>query len=81
MRTIADEQGREWEVMWVETVGAHMVKAATLAFRPVGEAGTEPLLTPVAFNSPAAADFAISTMSDKELRRRVAWVKTSFGIV
>lgn len=81
MRTIADEQGREWEVMWVETTGAHLVKAATLAFRPVGVAGAEPLVTPVAFNSPAAADFAISTMSDKEVRRRVEWAKTAAGIV
>lgn len=81
MRTIQDEQGREWEVTWVETVGAHMVKAATLAFRPMGVEGAEPLVTPVAFNSPAAADLAISMMGEKELRRRVAWAKTSAGIV
>lgn len=81
MRTVKDEQGREWEVTWVETLGAHMVKAATLAFRPVDDAAAEPLVTPVAFNSPAAADFAISTMSDKELRRRVGWAKTASGVV
>jgi hypothetical protein len=81
MRTVKDEHGREWTAMWVETVGAHMVKAATLAYRPVDDAAAEPLVTTVAFNSPAAAELALSTMSEKELTRRLAWVKTSSGVV
>lgn len=79
MREIQDEQGRSWQAVWVETRGAHGIRGATLAFR--GGEGDEPVLTPVEFNSPAAAEFAITTMSAKELRRRLQWAKTAAGIV
>jgi hypothetical protein len=79
MRTITDEDGRTWEVLGVETTGAHLKRGATLAFRPAEE-GAEPIATTVTFNSVEAADFAITTMSEKELHRRLAWAKTSAGI-
>ena len=81
MRRIVDEDGREWEVVAVESDVAHLRRGATLGFRPAGGAQAEPLLTPVTFNSPEAADFAIRTMADKELIRRLNWARTEAGLV
>ena len=80
MREIHDEQGRAWEAVPVETMVAHRKQGARLAFRPAGEAEAAAIPTPVEFNSRAAAEFAIRTMSDKELRRRLAWARTDAGI-
>ena len=71
MRQINDEAGRSWEAVAVPTHGAHMKLGATLAYRPTDQPDAEPLLTPVTFNSDRAAEFAIRTMSDAELRRRL----------
>lgn len=79
MRTITDEDGRAWEVVAAESTGAHLKRGATLAFRATGE-GAEPIRTTVSFNSIEAAEFAIGTMSEKELHRRLAWAKTEAGI-
>jgi hypothetical protein len=78
MRTITDEDGRTWEVVAAESTGAHLKRGATLAFRPQGGAA-DPIRTTVSFNSIEAADFAIGTMSEKELHRRLAWAKTEAG--
>ena len=80
MREIHDEQGRAWEAVPVETVVAHMKRGARLAFRPAGEGDAEAIPTPVQFNSRAAAEFAIRTMSEKELRRRLGWARTDAGL-
>jgi hypothetical protein len=79
MRTITDEDGKAWEVVPAESVGAHLKRGATLGFRPA-EPGVEPITTTVTFNSIEAAEFAIGTMSEKELQRRLAWAKTEAGI-
>lgn len=79
MRTITDEDGRAWEVVAAESTGAHLRRGATLGFRPAGDGG-EPILTTVTFNSLEAAEFAIGTMSEKELHRRLAWAKTEAGV-
>ena len=71
MREIIDGAGNRWEAIAVPTHGAHRKIGATLAFRPVGQADAEPVLTPIAFNSDEAAAFAINTMSEAELRRRL----------
>lgn len=71
MREITDKAGTRWEAISVPTHGAHRKLGATLAFRRVDEPGAEPLLTPIAFNSDEAAAFAIGSMSDAELRRRL----------
>lgn len=71
MRTITDEAGRSWEALAVPTHGAHMKLGATLAFRAADQPDADPLLTPITFNSDRAAEFAIRTMSDAELRRRL----------
>lgn len=81
MRRITDEEGREWEAVAVETDVAHLRRGATLGFRPAGEEGTEPLPTAVTFNSMEAADFAIRTMADKELVRRLNWAREQAGMV
>jgi hypothetical protein len=80
MRQITDDQGRVWEAVGAEAVVAHMRKGAVLAFRPAEEPATEPVRTTITFNSQAAADLAIRGMSDKELRRRLDWAKTSAGV-
>ncbi|HEX2187451.1 MAG TPA: hypothetical protein VHG51_01075 [Longimicrobiaceae bacterium] len=79
MRTITDEDGRSWEAVAAESTGAHLKRGAALGFRPAGE-DAEPIVTGITFNSLEAADFAIGTMSEKELRRRLAWAKTEAGI-
>jgi hypothetical protein len=79
-RRVTDDAGREWVAVAVETTVAHLKKGAVLAFRPADEPDAEPIRTPVEFNSAAAASFAIRTMSDKELRRRLTWAKTDAGI-
>jgi hypothetical protein len=79
-RTVVDDQGRTWEVAAVESVGAHLRKGATLAFRPAGDPAAEPVLTPIQFNSMQAAEFAIRTLGETDLKRRLEWAKTDAGI-
>ena len=79
-RRVRDPNGSEWVVVAAPAKVAHLKQGAVLAFRPADDAGAEPLRTPVEFNSAAAADFAIRTMGDKELRRRLDWAKTDAGI-
>jgi hypothetical protein len=81
MRTIADDKGRGWVAVAVPQKVAHLRTGAVLAFRPDDDAAAEPIRTPVDFNSAEAAGFAITTMSDKELRRRLEWAKTDAGVV
>ncbi len=79
MREIQDERGRSWEAVAVETIGAHRRTGAKLGFRPADEPDSEPLVTPITFNSAAAAEFAITTMSEKELRRRLEIARSVAG--
>lgn len=78
MRSIKDDHGRAWEAVALPIKVAHLRDGAQLAFRP--EAG-EPVTAPIDFNSIDAANLAISTMSEKELRRRLEWAKTAAGVV
>jgi hypothetical protein len=79
-RPVVDGGGRAWIALAVESTVAHLKKGAVLAFRPADDPVAEPIRTPVEFNSAAAADFALRTMSDKELRRRLDWARTDAGI-
>lgn len=81
MRQITDGQGRVWEAVGADEVVAHMRKGAVLAFRPADEPASEPVRTTIAFNSQAAAELAIRSMSEKDLLRRLDWAKTSAGVV
>jgi hypothetical protein len=80
MREIQDETGKRWRVLAVESAVAHLRSGATLGFVAADEEeGAEPLLTPVSFNSQEAAEFAIRTMADKELLRRLNWARQEAG--
>ncbi|MDP9349160.1 MAG: hypothetical protein M3P24_08470 [Gemmatimonadota bacterium] len=81
MRDIKDETGKVWRVLAVESAAAHLRSGATLGFVAADEEGAEPLLTGVSFNSPEAAEFAIRTMADKELLRRLNWARQEAGRV
>jgi hypothetical protein len=80
MRQIRDEQGRTWDVVASHALVAHRRRGARLGFRPAEEPTAEVVLTPVEFNSDAAAEFAITTMSEKELHRRLRWALTDAGV-
>ncbi len=80
MREIQDESGQTWQVVAVESAGFHGKAGATLAFRPADDPAADPLLTPIVFNSEEAAEFAISTMSKKELQRRLAMARAAAGM-
>jgi hypothetical protein len=78
-RQITDTEGRTWTAVADGTVVAHRRKGARLAFRLEGDAATL-LVTKIEFNSDIAAEQAIATMSEHELRRRLQWAKTDAGI-
>jgi hypothetical protein len=80
MRQMTDDQGQTWDVVAVDTVVAHRRQGATLGFRPEGQTDGETVLTPIEFNSPEAAAFAIRTMGEKELKRRLELAKTAAGV-
>ena len=80
MRQIADEQGRSWEPVAVPQVVAHLRTGAVLGFRPAESADAEPIRTTIEFNSPEAADLAIRTMSERELRRRLHLARAESGV-
>lgn len=79
MREIQDDGGARWEVMALEETVAHGRRGARLGFRAAGEGDSDPLRTPVTFNSPEAAAAAIRTMGEKELRRRLSLALVSAG--
>ncbi|HEX8395755.1 MAG TPA: hypothetical protein VF665_25605 [Longimicrobium sp.] len=76
MRSINDDHGRAWEALALPIKVAHLRDGARLAFRHEGEQVT----SAIDFNSIEAANFAIETMSEKELRRRLEWAKTAAGV-
>jgi hypothetical protein len=80
MRTITDDHGRAWQAIAIPTKVAHLRDGAILGFRLAEEAAGEPVTAPIDFNSLDAAHFAINTMSEKELRRRLEWAKTAAGV-
>lgn len=79
-REVADATGRRWHAVAVDSMVAHMKTGATLAFVPADDPAMEPVRSSVEFNSRRAAEMAISTMSDKELHRRLEWARTGAGI-
>ncbi|HEU0014876.1 MAG TPA: hypothetical protein VFQ45_14410 [Longimicrobium sp.] len=79
MRSITDDHGRAWEAVAVPTRVAHLRHGAVLGFRQA-EGEAEPITAPITFNSTDAARFAIESMSEWELRRRLELAKTAHGI-
>jgi hypothetical protein len=72
MREFQDAEGRPWQVLVVEYTVAHGRRGTRLAFRPARQPDAEPLPSPISFNSIEAGEFAVHTMSNKELKRRLA---------
>jgi len=79
-RELTDDAGRAWVALAVESKVAHLKNGAVLAFRAADEPEGEPVRSNVEFNSFEAAGFAIRTMSEKEIHRRLGWAKTDAGI-
>jgi hypothetical protein len=77
-REFADSEGARWEALAVDAIVAHGKVGAILAFRRSDEEG-EPLSSTITFNSDAAAEFALGTMSEKELRRRLSLAREAAG--
>ena len=72
MREIRDAEGRPWQVLAIQTTVAHGRRGTHLAFRPLDVPDAEPVLSTITFNSVEAGEFAINTMSEKEIKRRLA---------
>jgi hypothetical protein len=79
MRSLSDERGERWEAIAHPVRVAHLREGARLAFRSGGADGAT-VTAPVDFNSMAAAEMAIRTMSETELRRRLVWARTAAGL-
>jgi hypothetical protein len=80
MREIQDDQGRRWQAVAIPETVAHMRSGAVLGFRDANADGSEPVRAPVTFNSVAAAELAIGSMSEWELKRRLSWAQTEAGV-
>lgn len=70
-RKLTAADGTEWEAYAVDAVVAHGRAGTALAFRLAGDAETTVIST-ITFNSMAAAEHALRTMSAKELGRRLS---------
>lgn len=79
MREFRDEEGNVWQAIALDAFVAHSKQGAVLAFQPAGDTQIEPLRGNITFNSQDAADFALRTMGEKELRRRLALARTAVG--
>jgi len=80
MRDITDEEGKSWRVVAVDAVVAHGKPGAQLAFVAADRPDAEPLLSTITFNSQDAAAFAIRTMGENELRRRLTLARASMAV-
>ena len=80
-REFVDAGGRRWTAMAIDHIVAHGRPGAQLAFRPADDQGAEPLRSRVTFNSHEAADFALRTLGDKELQRRLTLAQAEAGTV
>jgi hypothetical protein len=78
-RFFEDETGGTWEAFAVDEIVAHGRPGAALAFRSAGSADPGVRST-ITFNSFAAADFALRTLSLKELRRRLDLARVAAGV-
>ena len=77
MREFNDEEGTAWHAIAADAVVAHAKPGAMLAFVPAGAPESEPIESNVTFNSHRAADFALRTMSEKELQRRLSLARAT----
>ena len=81
VRSFVDTTGAPWEAFGIDEIVAHGKPGVRLAFRSVGTASAGPLPSRVTFNSHEAADFALRTLGEKELLRRLALAQAQAGAV
>ncbi|MEX2582798.1 MAG: hypothetical protein WD766_05970 [Gemmatimonadota bacterium] len=81
VREFVDDAGDRWIAFAPTAVVAHGREGAVLAFRRANEEDGLELRSTVTFNSQAAADFALRTLGEKELRRRLALARMAAGSV
>jgi hypothetical protein len=77
MREFADEEGKGWRAIAVDALVAHGKPGAALAFVPAEGPEGEPIPGGITFNSHRAAEFALGSMSDKELQRRLSLARAT----
>lgn len=80
-RPFTDATGTPWDAFAIDEIVSHAKMGTRLAFRPQGEPGAAPLPSSITFNSRAAADFALRTLGEKELRRRLTLAQAEAGTV
>jgi hypothetical protein len=78
MRKLSDDRGDAWEAIAIPTKVAHLRDGARLAFRRSDPDTSVP--TDIDFNSVAAAELGIRSMSESELLRRLTWARTASGV-
>lgn len=71
-REFTDKDGRLWQALPLQSTVAHGKYGAALGFRPADEPDAEPLISRISFNSLEAAEFALRTLGEQELSRRLA---------
>lgn len=81
VREFLDPTGSPWEAIGVDDVVAHGKIGVRLAFRRPRDSRAEPLPSRVTFNSREAADFALRTLGEKELQRRLTLAQAEAGAV
>ena len=80
VRTVVDGDGKSWEAYAAYAIVAHGKEGAILAFRSSGAETTEVVHSTVTFNSVAAAELALDSMSEKELLRRLSLSRKAAGV-
>jgi hypothetical protein len=81
VRSFVDATGAGWQAFGLDDIVAHGKPGVRLAFRAEGSTSVEPLPSRVTFNSHEAADFALRTLGEKELLRRLALAQAQAGAV
>lgn len=80
-RDVIDPHGVAWEALGVADIVAHGKPGMRLAFRRVGDDSGAYLPSRVTFNSRKAAEFALRTLGEKELLRRLTLAQATAGAV
>jgi hypothetical protein len=78
-RRFSDDDGLMWEAFAADAIVAHGKQGAVLAFRPADAEPLEELRSTITFNSLPAAEFALKTLGEKELRRRLSLARMAVG--
>lgn len=78
-RELTDDEGVRWNAFTDDAIVAHGRVGKALAFAPVSGQAGDLVRTTLTFNSAEAADSALRTMSEKELRRRLTLARMAAG--